>query len=133
MSEIDKIKEFIINLSGNKIITVMTMNGLQKFDVDSDGVIGYEESHPAIFDHWLKQAINSVGSVIVRQFTNIESHKLDDCTSIPYKNIYGFVGVDGLFKSLNEKELEHSFSFDYKTNNPIEIERGLRFCLVKKW
>ena len=133
MSEIDKIKDFITDLSGNKIITVMTMNGLQKFDVDPDGVIGYEESHPAIFNHWLNQAINSVGSVIVRQFTNIESHKLDDNTSIPYKNIYGFVVVDGGFKGLNEKELEYSFSFDYKTNKPIEIERGLRFCLVKKW
>lgn len=133
MNEVDKIKKFILELSGNKIITIMTMNGLKKFDVDNNGEIGYHETHPDIFNQWINDSISSVGSIMVRQFTNIESHKIDGDISVPYKNIYGFVCVDGKLRALNKVELEKSFSVDYKTNRPIDLERGVLFCIAKKW
>ncbi len=133
MNEVNKIKAFILDLSGNKIITIMTMNGLKKFDVDHKGAIGYHETHEDLFNIWMNKTMDPVGSVLIRQFTKIESHKMQDGTSIPYKNIYGFVSVDGFFKALNDKELRESFSTDHRTNEKIECERGLRFCLPKHW
>ena len=111
----------------------MTMNGLKKFDVNDNGVIGYHETHADIYDDWINEALESVGSIIIREFTKIESHKTENNISVPYKNIYGFVCSDGIFRPLGVKELEESFSVDYATNKPLEIERGVRFCITKKW
>ena len=120
-----KLLNYIISLSGDKIVTItLSDEEYKSFDLDKNGIIGYRPSHISMFNSYLMDCQNNGGVVMVRQFTKIQSHILEDGTEIPYKNIYGFISRDRLFTPIDSRTLESSMLISPKTNEPRDPEKG---------
>jgi hypothetical protein len=127
----NKLLNFIFELSGDKIVSLYSEGEQEEFDISNDGVIGYRGNHVDYFDDLLDESIE-YGSIIVRQFTSIQSHKSKDGAVIPYKKIYGFIGNAGEIRVLTKKELESSIK-DPETGDPKEKNRSELFTTLLTW
>jgi hypothetical protein len=127
---LSKIINFLMELSGNKIVTIgYPGEEPMKFDISSSGVIGYKFSHVHLFNSRMTECLLGGGTIIVRQFTNMRSH-VNNGISIPYKNIYGFDSDGSNFVPIYDHELVSMFS-DVESEEKIQPEKGVIYRGVR--
>lgn len=123
----NQLLNFIFNLSGSKIVTFSNESTHKRFDLSADNTVGYENYHLFLFNKLVNETICSHGSIIIRQFTNLTYSVLDDGTTIPYKNIYGFYSDGSKLFPIDKGDLKESFVVDREGNKLALIEGDL-FC-----
>ena len=108
---LEELTKFLIFRNKDCIITFSNSN---KFDVNKENYIGYEDFHKELFYKNLVEVTNSkdFSTIIVREFNDKIAYKIKKngkSINIPYKYIYGFFIQNGEINVLNKTLLEQSF------------------------
>lgn len=107
---VNKIKDVLFGIDGNKIVTIVVGCNQQSFDISESGVIGNDPTHVFLFDSWLENGFTSGAGLMVRQFSNIY-----DEGGIPVKVLYGAYLHPKGWLSFNKEQLAESCEVDAVT------------------
>ncbi len=129
MNSMQKFLDVIRNIGGQLIVTVVTENSEQTFDI-TDGVVGYSPLHAPLFAARICRALSDGGGIIVRQFT--AETELVDGRQIPIKNLYGFSCHDGVFEALPVDKLRDACETDCQTGKQLPREQTVRYLDYSK-
>lgn len=108
-AEADRMFKKILNIKGDKIITICKHGLTSTFDISSDGKIGYDDTMDygsILKNKFVSCLLEGESSIIVRQFTDAKCEE----NGFPYKNVYGFVAIDSKWVSVPKSILKNSYS-----------------------
>jgi hypothetical protein len=130
--EIESLLDAILNVPGDKIITLIAHDRSEPFSIDigADGNIGYEDFHKSLFDAKLLTAFSCSGGVIIRQFLALKVERVMPNGKkmwIPRKNIYGVMIGNGGWKGLTENEVKNAHCTNAETGEPLTPEENVAF------
>lgn len=132
---VDELLEVITGLRGDKIVTLAYEERKFVIDINANGKIGYDPTHEALFRAKLFNAMDSPGSLIVRQFLPIKVERtMTDGRKrwIPKKKIYGVVLVNGSWLPISKAEMRTAYCIDHKTGEYLAPEPDVIFAELEK-
>lgn len=119
----------LIMIPGSKIITITTDSCSEKFDINEKGKVGYAPSHLGMFYELIDEALETTGSMIIRQFIpNSEEKKVINGKEmmIPHKALYGLMMSEGNVYAIPAEEVEYCCTHD-QNDQPLPAEEMVIF------
>lgn len=123
----------ILNVPGDKIVTITNEEGSIVFDIAENGKIGYSPVHPAQFANQIYSCLSFGGSLILRQFTKETTAVKSNgrIIKIPYKNLYGARFKNGYWEWISDEEMRIAHCTDSVTGQPLPAEEAVNYCSFK--
>lgn len=121
----------VLALGGDCMVTVASAYlGVEKYDIDAEGKIGYAPEHLVWFKEHLEEAVNNGGGVMIRKFTSERSQQMTPkgLMMLPIKHLYGVVGGEQKWLGLNKAQVEESSTTVAGTTTRIPREAGVVYC-----
>lgn len=116
-------------IPGSKIITITTDYATEKFDINAEGVVGYAPTHLGMLCEMIDDALETTGSMIIRQFIpNSEEKKIINGKEmmIPHKALYGLMMKESEIYALPAEEVEYCCTHDMN-DQPLPAEEMVIF------
>lgn len=121
----------ILAMPDSKIITlVFPTHEVFKFDIDTEGNVGYEKSHKKMFLSLLAQQLSHGGVLTIRQFTSLKTEIISPNGKkmwIPIKNLYSLRLGHQQWLGVSKEELRICYSYDAVTGDPLTPEPSVLY------
>ena len=120
----------ILQIPGDKIITLVIGNQPFTIDIHANGQIGYHVGHKQLFVAKLHHALVEGGGMIIREFLPMRvSRKLKNEKKgwIPEKNLYGVAFQSGEWVGLEAEAMQQAHEIDYSTGAYLSREEGVHY------
>lgn len=125
-SKIERLMQLIVEIPGQKIVTLVTQEGEFIIDINQDGDIGYLPEHKYLFCEFVRRALHDGGGILIRQFLPINIQKRRGAKKfIPVKNLYGIWLNYGDWLGIDASVLQQCCETDANSGAPLPRERGV--------
>ena len=130
LQNIQTLLDCILQIPGDKIITLVIGNLPFTIDIQANGQIGYHVGQKQLFLVKLQRALVEGGGMTIRQFLPMKvSRILNNAEKrwLPEKNLYGVVFHNGVWAGLEAKEMQEAHETDATTGAPLPREDGVHY------
>lgn len=130
MNTLERLIAAILNIQGDKIVTIATSGHHQAYDIKANGYIGYAPFHRYQFEAQLVEAFRAGGGIIIRQFLAIKVEQVMPNGKkmwIPRKNVYGISIVNGEWFGIPKPDLIDACCTDNVTGERLPIEPNVTY------
>lgn len=120
----------ILQISGNKIITLVIGNQPFTIDIQANGQIGHHAGHKQLFITKLHRTLVEGGGMTIREFLPMSvSRKLknEEKRWLPEKNLYGVTFQSGGWVGLGAEAMQQAHETDYSTGACLPREEGVHY------
>jgi hypothetical protein len=120
----------LMALGGARQVSVVTSHlGGCTYDISEDGVIGYDAAHRDFPLQHLEEAVNNGGGVVIRQFQAEKVFVMmpSGPRLLPVKHVFAVRAGQGRWTGLSSEDMRAAHMKDSDTENPLELEKGVRF------
>jgi hypothetical protein len=119
----------ILQIPGDKIITLVIGNKPFTIDIQANGQIGYRVGHKQLFEAKLHRALDEEGGMTIREFLPLRvSRKLNgEERWLPEKNLYGVAFQGGEWVGLGAEAMQQAHETDYSRGEPLPREEGVHY------
>ncbi|MCP4746383.1 MAG: hypothetical protein GY874_09625 [Desulfobacteraceae bacterium] len=134
---VDPVQELIntiLELPGDKIITLAGIDGILEIDIESNGKIGYTPEHEEYFKDKLAKMMLTGGGLTIRQFLSVKVQRKapnGKMIWIPKKLLYGVRIINGTWQSISKTDMQVAHCMDCETGEPLKPEEDLIFSELK--
>jgi len=130
LQSIQTLLSCILQIPGDKIITLVIGNQPFTIDIQANGQIGYHVGHKQLFVAKLHRALVEGGGMTIREFLPMRvSRKLknEEKRWLPEKNLYGIAFQSGGWVGLEAEAMQQAHETDYSTGAYLPQEEGVHY------
>jgi len=130
VQSIETLLSCVLQISGDKIITLAIGDQLFTIDIQANGQIGHHVGHKQLFIAKLHHALVEGGGMTIREFLPMKvsrNLKNGEKKWLPEKNLYGVVFYDGKWIGLEAEAMQQAHETDHRTGAPLPPEEGVHY------